>query len=155
MLLLLTLLCTLYCKLAFLCLIINTVSYKAESDHMPMHPTAVPSASPRVYSAVALSSTLISLHWLPPPSIHINGRIQYYIANITETKTGKKWIFNAVEKVLRIGSLHPDYAYEFTVTARTIGNGPYSLPATVRTREDGMFMCSMYTRITNNFQVKC
>lgn len=104
---------------------------------MPMHPTAVPSASPRVYSAMGLSSTLISLHWLPPPSIHINGRIQYYIANITETKTGKKWIFNAVEKVLRIGSLHPDYAYEFTVTARTIGNGPYSLPTTVRTREDG------------------
>lgn len=88
-------------------------------------------------AALAQSPTLISLHWLPPPSVHINGRFQYYLVNITETNTGRKWTFSAVDTVLRVGSLHPDYVYAFTITARTIGNGPYSPLLTVRTRQDG------------------
>lgn len=97
----------------------------------------VPSAPPRVESAVAESSSLISLYWLPPLSIHINGELQHYVVNVTESNTGKKWTFLAVDTVLRLGSLHPDYVYEFTLTAHTIGNGPYSPAATVRTEEDG------------------
>lgn len=101
---------------------------------------------------LALSSTLISLHWSPPPSIHINGMLQYYIVNVTETNTGKKWTFIAVDSVLRVGSLHPDYVYEFAVTARTIGNGPYSQPRTVKTREDGKTVCvwvQMHNKLNN------
>lgn len=99
----------------------------------------VPSAPPRVETGTAESPSVISLHWLPPIRVHINGRLQYYIVNVTETNTGKKWTFIAVDTALRIGSLHPDYVYEYTLTARTIGNGPYSPVMTVRTEEDGNF----------------
>ena len=57
--------------------------------------------------------------------------------NVTETNTGKKWTFIAVDSVLRLGSLHPYYVYSFSLCARTIGNGPYSPPITVRTQEEG------------------
>ncbi len=100
-------------------------------------------------SALAESSSLISLHWLPPLSVHINGKLEYYIVNVTETNSGKKWTFIAVDTVLRIGSLHPDYVYEYTLTARTIGNGPYSPVMTVKTEEDGIELdtcvCSLFT----------
>ena len=98
---------------------------------------SVPSAAPVLDSAEAVSTTLISIHWLPPPSIHINGMLQYYFVNVTEVNTGKKWTFIAVDSSLMIGSLHPYYMYNYSITARTIGNGPYSPVQSVRTLEDG------------------
>ena len=98
----------------------------------------VPSAPPRVSLAVAESSSLISLYWLPPLSIHINGQLHYYRVNVTETNTGKKWTFLAVDTELKIGSLHPNYVYEYTLSAHTIGYGPYSPAMTVKTKQDGM-----------------
>ncbi len=103
----------------------------------PLPSCIVPSAPPHLYSAVADSSSVLSLHWSPPPSIHINGILQYYLVNVTETNTLKKWSIIALNNDLRLGSLHPDYVYVFAITARTIGIGPYSSPVSVRTEEDG------------------
>ncbi len=63
--------------------------------------------------------------------------LQYYIVNVTESNTLKKWSIIALNNDLRLGSLHPDYVYVFAITARTIENGPYSSPVSVRTEEDG------------------
>lgn len=98
---------------------------------------AVPSSAPSdIYTAVK-SSTLLWLHWSPPPDIGINGIITYYIVIGTEVNTGRNWTFVAVGNVLRVGSLRPGYVYSFTVAARTFGNGPYSVPINVRTLEEG------------------
>ena len=99
--------------------------------------SAAPSAPPHVTSAVAESSTSISLHWLPPPSVHINGNLKHYLVNVTESNTRRKWTFFAIDASLTIGSLHPDYVYKFTLAAYTIGYGPYSSEVAVRTEEDG------------------
>lgn len=115
----------------------NSFGYGAPSQPVTLKTQeAVPSSFPRVSAAVAKSSTVLSLHWLPPPSVHINGRLQYYLVNMTETDTGKKWSFHTVGGVLRLGSLHPHYRYSYAISARTIGNGPYSPLESVMTLED-------------------
>lgn len=101
-----------------------------------------PSAPPSIDSGTAQSSSVITVLWSPPPSIHINGELQYYIVNVTEILTGKNWTVIATDSVLHMGSLHPYYEYEFTITARTTGIGPYSAPVTVRTLEDGIIVAT-------------
>lgn len=50
------------------------------------------------------------------------------------------WTFFAVDEDINIGSLHPYYYYNCTVSARTsAGTGPYSTPITVQTEEAGLF----------------
>ena len=107
-------------------------------NYIPFHPV-VPSSVPSSIYIVVKSSSVLWLHWSPPPppDIHINGIISYYNIISTETQTGKNWTFVAVGRLLRVGSLLPDSMYSFTVAAWTFGNGPYSAPVNATTLEDG------------------
>ena len=80
---------------------------------------------------------MITLQWLPPPPLEINGVIQYYVVDVTETETGRFWTFFAVDQSINVGSLHPFYHYEGTVAAYTIGTGPYTETVIVQTEEAG------------------
>ena len=54
---------------------------------------------------------------------------------------------------IEITSLHPFYVYEWTVSAFTVGEGPYSSISTVTTPEDGMLIfavCSQAQLYTVN-----
>ncbi len=97
----------------------------------------VPSRPPTDAYAVVKSSTLMWLHWSPPPDIHMNGILTYYIIHVQEMYTGRNWTFHSIGTVLRLGSLHPHYNYSFSVLARTFGNGPSSQPSIATTLEDG------------------
>lgn len=92
--------------------------------------------SPSNLTGIAQDSATILLSW-DPPNGHHNGIIQEYRLNITEVETGR--MFQSVSAItsLLMSSLHPDYTYEWTVTAFTVGEGPYSYTHRVTTFEDG------------------
>ena len=84
----------------------------------------------------ALDSTTILLSWDPPSGDH-NGIIREYRLNITEVETGLVRQPVSATTDLTVGSLHPDYTYQWIVTAFTVDEGPFSDPSVVRTPEDG------------------
>lgn len=97
---------------------------------------SVPDMSPSNLTGMAQDPATILLSWDQPAGRH-NGIIQEYRLNITEVETGR--VFHNVSAItsLVINNLHPDYTYEWTVTAFTVGEGPYSYSYRVTTFEDG------------------
>ena len=100
----------------------------------------VPSGAPQLVNGVVRSSTLVTFAWSPPPLLEVNGVIQYYRVIITERHTGRTWTFFAVDDDIHIGSLHPYYYYDCTVSAYTIGAGPFSQTVSVQTNQAGEYV---------------
>ena len=98
---------------------------------------SAPSAPPEELVAASISSTSFVLSWSPPPISQQNGIIREYRVNITEIQTGLSIILNSTSTSVSALSLHPYYTYECTVSAYTVGGGPYSEVFTVTTSEDG------------------
>ena len=96
-----------------------------------------PASPPENLTVTALSSTSLSLSWLPPPSIDQNGIIQEYRVTITEFETGNVRELTSTATTLVVPSLHPYYNYECVVSAYTVGQGPFTENVTVQTFEDG------------------
>ena len=57
--------------------------------------------------------------------------------NITELDTGQHFQVVSSTSSVSVTSLHPFYNYEWTVSAFTVGKGPYSVPLSITTLEDG------------------
>lgn len=93
--------------------------------------------APQSPSATIRDSRGIVCSWSPPPLEHQNGRIVEYKINVTEVITGRVFVRVSTSTSLVIGSLHPDYIYQWVVTAVTIGVGPYTNSSNIRTPEDG------------------
>lgn len=93
----------------------------------------MPSGPPQNLSGVAASSTVLTLIWLPPLPLEINGVIRHYMVNVVERHTGARWTFFSVEQTLNVGGLHPHYYYDYNVSAVTVGLGPFSGNYTVQT----------------------
>ena len=100
-------------------------------------PFVAPTAEPLGISGSSLTSESISLSWDPPPFDQQNGRIRQYLINITELDTGSSFLQTSSGTEFTVYSLHPNYYYEFTVAAVTVGVGPPSPPIVVQTNEDG------------------
>ncbi len=86
-----------------------------------------------------MDSVSILLNWDQPDGRH-NGIIREYRLNITELDTGRVFYNVSATTSLFVSNLHPDYTYQWTVTAFTVGEGPYSVFSTVTTLEDGMII---------------
>lgn len=96
-------------------------------------------------SAIVRDSRAIVCSWNLPPFEHQNGHIIEYRINVTEVITGRVFVRVSTSTSLVIGSLHPDYVYQWVVTAVTIGVGPYTAISSVRTLEDGKRIeCGLY-----------
>ncbi len=80
------------------------------------------------------------LGWDVPTGPH-NGIIREYRLNITELETGREFQELSATTNLTVSSLHPDYTYEWIVTAFTVGEGPYSTTSRIITPEDGTCAC--------------
>lgn len=91
---------------------------------------------PSNLTGFAQDSTTILLSWEAPMGRH-NGIIREYRLNITEIETGQVFSNISASTSLVISNLHPDYTYEWTVTAFTVIEGPYSYLSRVTTLEDG------------------
>ena len=69
-----------------------------------------------------------------------------YRINVTEVITGLVFTYTSTTTSLEITGLHPDYVYQWTVTAVTIGPGPFTTSATIRTPESSeLDSTHMYT----------
>ena len=99
----------------------------------------VPAASPVSVNATSINPYVISLQWQPPPPVHQNGIIQYYVVHVSETNTGRFWTFYSVDPSLLVSALHPYYVYECDVATITIGTGPFA-NVTIQTNEAGKLL---------------
>ena len=105
-------------------------------------PFPEPTASPQNLRHTAVNSTSVDLSWSPPPTEHHNGIIRQYNVRVVEEDTGEMFTLSTTRQQTTVGSLHPYYVYDFSVSAVTVAPGPYSETHTVRTLPDGK--CVLY-----------
>ena len=87
---------------------------------------------------VERSSASLTLSWGFPPEENRNGIISGYSINVTNNATGSVVILSTNANTFTVTSLSPYTTYLCSVAAQTgIGLGPYSIPLTVRTDEEG------------------
>ena len=86
-----------------------------------------------------VSSSGFLLLWSVPSMADHNGIIRNYTIIVTEENTGRELVLTSSSTSQRIESLHPFYNYTCRVAAVTVGVGPFSLPVTITTAEDGKF----------------
>ena len=102
----------------------------------------MPTAPPRNTRGEVLSSTTIFITWQSPEPEELNGIIVFYTLTLLEVPTNTTFIYQQEghHTEIVITSLHPYYSYECSIAAETIvGRGPFSIPFTIQTREDGRF----------------
>lgn len=97
-----------------------------------------PNLPPHSIQSFAVNSTSIQLMWEPPPLSGQNGIIQYYIINVTEQATMRQFSVESITNYFTLVDLHPHYLHIISVSAVTIGQGPFSDSISVQTLEDGM-----------------
>ena len=109
--------------------------------------TSVPTSPPLSPTGVAVSSTILLLSWSPPNPEDRNGIIRHYLLNITEVETGRTFQYTPTTAFLQVPLLHPFYTYQWSVSAYTVGEGPYTNTSTVTTPEDSQYhitVCHKY-----------
>ena len=97
----------------------------------------VPSSSPQNVSGYAVSSSTIALSWVPPTQDEHNGIIVVYHINITDSSTGSVRLLISRDTQINIRFLLPHRTYHCTVSAVTVGEGPFSEDFMITTLEDG------------------
>lgn len=96
-----------------------------------------PYSHPQNFSAVATSSTSITLTWLPPPAHLINGVLRYYhllISNSAGENFRDILLDQNLLEVL-IEGLQPYFQYNCTMAAVTVEEGPLT-SVQIQTLED-------------------
>ena len=124
-------------------MVISSASF-ASRNLNDINLSTAPTASPQTVSGGSISSTSISLSWLPPASGLQNGIIRRYEIKLVESETGNIFNYNTTETSLTISSLHPYYYYHCSVAAYTVGLGPFTDPVIIQTPEDGMVGCLLH-----------
>ena len=102
----------------------------------------VPTSAPITPSGYALSARSIYLSWNLPPILERHGIIREYHINLTEQETGTLTTYTTSTTALEIALLHPYYNYTWTVTAVTVGEGPYTTSNNITTFQDGKLIKS-------------
>ena len=111
--------------------------------------SAVPVGSPEITAAIAVDPMTVQLSWIPPRLDEQNGIIIYYIVNVTATQPRME-VFqqNCTLVPCNITHLYPYQTYQFTVSAVTVGPGPYGEAYTVTTLEAGkLYKCYWFPSI--------
>ena len=105
---------------------------------LPLNP--VPSGPPLSFQATPVNSSALRLTWEPPAAEQRNGIIRGYLINATALETGEhfQWMSpNAMPLV--VSRLHPNYNYNFIITAVSLGPGQFSDVHSVQMPEDGNY----------------
>ena len=106
-----------------------------------------PSSPPTNATGEVLSPTIIFISWSPPVSGGQNGIIVSYHVKLLEVSSGMYYMYHrsSSHTEILITGLHPYYDYNCSVSAETsAGQGPYSVPLTIRTHEDGKWTIFMH-----------
>ena len=86
---------------------------------------------------ISTNSTTTQLSWQPPLPSSQNGIIRHYLIHVTEEETMRQFELMSASTSVTASDLHPYYTYSFTVSAVTVGQGPYSEEISVQTLEEG------------------
>ena len=99
---------------------------------------------------VALNSSTVQVSWDPPQPHEQNGPINGYVLLIAGINSDEDFELQAGQDphVLTVPSLHPFYAYTYTIAAVTTGIGPYSPALSFQMPEEGTSMM-MYVHSHN------
>ena len=108
-----------------------------------MFMNTVPIGAPLNLSAIVIDSRTVSFTWEEPLEQLHNGIIRQYHISISELDTGQQLQFVSTTNMMTIPSLHPNYAYEWSVAAFTVGEGPFSATQTISMPEDGTELYSI------------
>lgn len=109
---------------------------------LPSFPTA-PSAPPQEVHLVSLSSTILKVSWVPPPTASRHGAIVRYTVSYQalageDTERHEKKDIGADATSCELEGLEKWTEYQVWVRAHTdVGPGPESAPVRMRTKEDG------------------
>lgn len=104
--------------------------------HIYIHTCTVPENPPLNPTGAAINSRTIQFSWGVPLGRH-NGIIREYRVNVTEVQTRRTFRQTVTTTSVVLTSLQPSYTYQLSVSAYTIGDGPYSPATSVTTPEDG------------------
>jgi hypothetical protein len=111
-----------------------TVATGPYSESIPVHTAQeVPSSPPTALLLTPISPLTLSIKWQPPPINFQNGIIRFYIIRVLEEETFLKTI-NTTDNAtyFPLEPLHPHYLYNISVSAVTVGVGPFSIPESIR-----------------------
>ena len=98
-----------------------------------------PSSAPRDVSAEVLGSTLTRLTWNAPLPVDQNGMIRQYHISVTEMDTTREFTLISESQQYDLDFLLPHHTYQFSIAAVTVAAGPFSIPRTFVTAEEGMY----------------
>ena len=115
----------------------DIVVFNTHCSFPPPPPPPAPSSPPKSIEGSVSSSTSIQLSWQPPAPSSQNGIIQHYVISVTEEETMRQFRLISTTTSITATALHPYYTYSFTISAVTVGEGPYSQPLSLQTLEDG------------------
>ena len=97
-----------------------------------------PSSEPENVRIVWLSSTAATVSWEPPAPEDQNGMIDVYHLVLVDKKLGdRNWTASTARQSYTFRKLAEHHTYTVKVAAETVSIGPYSLPLTFTTEEDG------------------
>ena len=97
-----------------------------------------PSGPPTSLTVTSVTSTALTLNWIPPDVDLQNGQIRHYLITVYERDTGGNFTLQTLANTqFTVGDLHPYYTYEFTVQAVTVAPGPVSTLVSILTPQDG------------------
>ena len=111
----------------------------------PLFLPVVPTGPPQQVAAQPSDATTLVIQWQPPLDLHRNGIIRRYIVNITELDTSTLLQYFTTDLNITVPSLHPFYQYGYTVSAETIGVGPFSDTSIIHMPEAGRYMWCAYS----------
>ncbi len=88
---------------------------------------------------------MVTLQWTPPSPEDQNGEIGYHL-NVTEVNNkGNFFQLTTASPSMVLRSLRPFTQYEIRIAAYTVvGDGPYSSPINVMTKEAGTHIIYLY-----------
>ena len=96
---------------------------------------SAPASPPTNITGRAVDSTTIVLTWSPPQPRYQNGIIRNYTISVNEQNTGRQFSLVSDDTHETLSSLHPSYIYLISISAVTIGGGPYSTQIAIQTEE--------------------
>ena len=103
--------------------------------HLPV--LIAPSSAPLNPSHQIISSRSFNISWHPPPVEDQNGDIQYYLIHLIEVDTNVTSPFFPTSTSITLTMLHPYYTYVYSISAFTVGEGPYTSENILTLPEDG------------------
>ena len=103
-----------------------------------LNPSTAPSGPPQELRVLSVTSTNVTLSWVPPSFLQQNGVIRGYSVGICYPDYDSCWSEMSITTHYTVTGLHPFFTYHINVAAVTVDSGPPTGYKTVTCLEDGV-----------------